>query len=136
MAEKIGFDAHSIPSKGKIAWMIKVEQKKVGSQWKIKEISTQTVTKEWYLNTVSESTIKWFRRLGGSETVKWSYTPYGYIPWEVISTSPGKEDRVIYQFFFGDRGKSYMSWLADWKAKQEKEKSIRAKKKVPAPFGL
>lgn len=136
MTSKIGFDAHSIPNKGKIAWEIKVEQKKVGSQWKIKKISTRTVTKEYYINSVSDDTIRFFRAIGGSERRTMSFTPYGYIPVETVSTAPDKSERTIRRYYFKDMGSSYKYALAKWKAQQEKEAQIAKKKKTPAPFGL
>lgn len=135
--EDIGFYAGDIPSKGKIAWELKVEQEKVGSQWKIKSIEKRTVTKEYYINSVSNDTMRFFRRLGGSERRVMTYTPYGYIPVEVSSVSPDRSTRVIRRYYFKDMGKSFMYALNKWNTQFDKEKSTKKRRaKVPAPFGL
>ena len=134
--DKIGFDDHAIPSKGKVAWLIKVEQKKIGSQWKIDNISTMTINKEFIVNLASNETMRFFRNIGGSEKRTLNFTPYGLLPTEVISTNPGKTSRSVYEIYYGDRGQSYQYRLAKWKAQHAKEKAMKPRKKTPAPFGL
>ena len=139
MAKKgsIGFYAGEIPSKGKIAWELKVEQEKVGSQWKIKSINSRTVSKEYYINSVSDDTMRFFRGLGGSERRIMNYTPYGYIPVEVSSISPDRSTRVIRRYYFKDMGSSFKYALNKWTTQFEKEKAMKKRKvKVPSPFGL
>lgn len=55
--------------------------------------------KEHYLTT-NDNTIKWFRRLGGKETVTREYTCAGYKVTKLVSTSPDKQAKVIREFNF------------------------------------
>lgn len=41
-----------------------------------------------------------FRKMGGTETVQKGYTPRGYLPVKIFSTSPGKDYRRIAEFDF------------------------------------
>jgi len=43
-------------------------------------------------------TLKWFRRLGGSETAVRSYTPVGYIVTRLTSTNPDRTVRIVRRF--------------------------------------
>ena len=61
---------------------------------------TEQITKENYQNIVSKDTQKWFRNLGGSETAKRTYTSRGYLITKLISISPDKQNKSIYQFKF------------------------------------
>lgn len=61
----------------------------------VKEIAE----KEYNLNTNS-NTIKWFRRLGGSETVTRGCTCDGYKVVKLISTSPDKLNKTVREFNF------------------------------------
>jgi hypothetical protein len=56
------------------------------------------ITQEQYNNITSDDTLKWFRRLGGTETATRGYTERGYNVVKLISTSPDKETRVIREF--------------------------------------
>ena len=64
------------------------------------EDNTSIVTDRQYQLSTSEDTCKWFRRLGGSETVTRAYTCNGYCPIKVVSTSPNKENKTIREFSF------------------------------------
>lgn len=46
----------------------------------------------------SADTLRWFRRIGGSEYAERSYTPFGYIITRLISTSPSRTVRVVRRF--------------------------------------
>jgi len=46
----------------------------------------------------SPDTLRWFRRLGGTEHTERSYTPVGYIVTRLISTSPDRSIRHIRTF--------------------------------------
>ena len=61
---------------------------------------TNLITEEQYRNITNEDTIKWFRRIGGTESVTKSYTNYGYVPTRIVSTSPNKQDRTLRDFVF------------------------------------
>jgi hypothetical protein len=44
--------------------------------------------------------VKFFRRLGGSESITNSYTCSGYVGTKLVSTSPDKQTKVIREFKF------------------------------------
>jgi hypothetical protein len=44
--------------------------------------------------------VKFFRRLGGSETITNGYTCSGYVGTKLVSTSPDKQTKVIREFKF------------------------------------
>ena len=73
-----------------------------GKCWKSKpnELEVKELNEEQYNNMTSDDTCKFFRRLGGSETVTRSYTYYGYIPVEVISCNPDRSIRKVRSFKF------------------------------------
>lgn len=55
--------------------------------------------KEHYL-TVNENTVKYFRRLGSSESVTRNYTTSGYKVTKLVSTSPDKETKIVREYEF------------------------------------
>tara|TARA_R100001480_G_C4712392_1_gene178914 strand:- start:548 stop:814 length:267 start_codon:yes stop_codon:yes gene_type:complete len=63
-------------------------------------VKTEKITQKNYLNIVSEDTRKFFKRLGGSETAQKSYTCSGYLITRLISVSPSKDKKSIYEFKF------------------------------------
>lgn len=71
-----------------------------GRGWKSKPETTETktITEEQHKNATSAETCRFFRRLGGSETVTRSYTPIGYVPVEVISCSPDRRRRIVRKY--------------------------------------
>ena len=66
----------------------------------VKTIETKTIDKTQYNNITNTETLKWFRRLGGSETATKSYTSRGYNVVKLISKSPDKSIKVIREFNF------------------------------------
>lgn len=60
--------------------------------------TVEEVTKEQHF--LYFDSVKWFRRLGGSESVINSYTCAGYLGTQLISTSPDKQTKVIREFKF------------------------------------
>jgi len=48
----------------------------------------------------SDDTLKWFRRLGGSESAQRGYTCRGYRVVKLTSTSPNKQSKTIREFKF------------------------------------
>ena len=73
-------------------------QEKQGSRWVTTETETKTISKSYYNNIVDEKAIRFFRNLGGIETVQRNYTKMGYIPVRILSTSPNRETRIIRTF--------------------------------------
>ena len=64
------------------------------------DITTKIITPEQYDNIVSDDTLKFFRRLGGSEYVARAHTESGYLIYKLISTSLDKEYKTIREFEF------------------------------------
>lgn len=76
----------------------RTEQQKSGRKWITIETKTAEITREQYERTTNTETIKFFRRFGGREQVEKSWNYLGYTPVKIISTSPDKENRVIYEY--------------------------------------
>lgn len=64
------------------------------------EKEMQRISRTDYSRITGEDTIKWFRRLGGTETVQRSYTCRGYLITKLTSTSPDKQTKIIREFNF------------------------------------
>lgn len=64
------------------------------------EVNKEVLTDKQYNSITSENTIKWFRRLGGSESVQRAYTCAGYKVCKLISKSPDRQTKVIREFKF------------------------------------
>lgn len=73
-----------------------------GKSWKSKPdiVKHSTISWEQYLDITSPDTCRFFRRLGGSEFIKRSYTAHGYIPVELISCDPLREIKIVRVFKF------------------------------------
>ena len=54
----------------------------------------ELINKQIYNNITSSETLKFFRRLGGSETAQKSYTSGGYITTRLLSKSPDRKTQV------------------------------------------
>ena len=63
-----------------------------------KEVTTIT-DKEYNLLT-NDDTVKWFRRLGGSESLQRCYTCAGYKVYKMTSKSPDKQSKTVREFKF------------------------------------
>ena len=64
------------------------------------ENTFETISKEQYNNITNDTNLRWFRRLGGSETSIKGYTCRGYLTTKLISKSPTKETKIIRTFKF------------------------------------
>lgn len=81
-----------------------------GKSWRSKPDSTETTDPmPWrdlgqttHRNITSDDTLRFFRRLGGSETAIRSYTSAGYIVTRLISTSPDRQVRKVRRFTITD----------------------------------
>ena len=60
----------------------------------------EEITETQYNNICSDDTLKWFRRLGGSESAERGYTCRGYRVVKLTSTSPNKQSKTIREFKF------------------------------------
>ena len=67
-----------------------------------KTIERKTIDLIQYNNITNVDTLKWFRRLGGSETAKKNYTSRGYIITRLTSTSPDRTIKVVREFNFNN----------------------------------
>ncbi len=77
-------------------------EKKAGTKNAYKEISIEAseITEDQHRLATKEETVKYFRRLGGSETVTRGYTYAGYVVVKLVSTSPDKETKIIREYKF------------------------------------
>lgn len=88
-----------------------------GKSWKSQPDETEIDTVPWYSRDVpkdarygedlhrkitNEDTLKWFRRIGGSERAERSSTPAGYIVTRLVSTSPERTLRRVRRFRITD----------------------------------
>jgi len=71
-----------------------------GKSWRAQpdEVTEKIVDRNFHSNMTSEDTCKFFRRLGGSESVERSYTSQGYIVTQLISMDPGRTVRKVRTF--------------------------------------
>ena len=63
-------------------------------------VEIKIIDKKQYNNIISDDTCRWFRRLGGSETVSRSYTCDGYKVTKLTSISPDRQSKVVKEFNF------------------------------------
>lgn len=64
------------------------------------ETKTEPITEKQYNNITNDDTLRWFRRLGGSETAQRGYTAWGYNIVRLISSSPDRSIKTIREFTF------------------------------------
>jgi len=71
-----------------------------GKSWKSKPDTTkkEIVNVQHHHNMTCDDTCRWFRRLGGSESVTRSYTSQGYIVTRLVSMDPGRTVRKVRTF--------------------------------------
>jgi hypothetical protein len=62
--------------------------------------STGEITAEQYNNITNTDTLKYFRRIGGSESAIFGYTCNGYKVTKLTSKSPGKQIKIVRTFKF------------------------------------
>lgn len=89
-----------------------------GKGWRSRPDETETETLPWdrrdangeqhgktrHRNITAPDTLKWFRRIGGSEYAVRSYTPVGYIVTRLVSTNPSRTVRKVRKFRITDQG--------------------------------
>jgi len=75
-----------------------IHYKKQGSCWVETRREIEVSSNIYYCNVIDA--VPFFRRIGGRERVKCSYTRYGYIPYFVSSISPSGEEKVTREFKF------------------------------------
>jgi len=78
----------------------KVYQLKAGTRtvWELIESEISNITKEQYTSITNDETLRFFRRLGGSEYALRGYTRVGYLITELISKNPNKNIKIVRSF--------------------------------------
>jgi hypothetical protein len=66
----------------------------VGQAWITRERWGENVHRK----ITAPDTLRWFRRIGGSEYAVRSYTPVGYIVTRLVSTNPDRTVRIVRRF--------------------------------------
>lgn len=83
-----------------------------GKGWKSRPDETRTETMPWdrrdadgerygedvHRKITDADTLRFFRRLGGSEYAERSHTPRGYIVTRLVSTNPDRTIRIVRRF--------------------------------------
>ena len=64
------------------------------------DITKSLLTPKQYNLITNDNTLRWTRRLGGSETARRSYTAYGYNITKLTSKSPNGYNKIIREFKF------------------------------------
>lgn len=78
----------------------------------IDEEKKGVISKRQYKNITNDDTIKFFRRLGGTETVERGYTSQGYLIYKLTSTSPDRQMKTIREFkFIEDKRYKYHNYI-------------------------
>ena len=77
-------------------------EKKAGTKNAYREVSKEVteITERQHELTTNDDTIKWFRRLGGSQSVTHGYTYAGYVVIKLVSTSPDKQNKTVREYKF------------------------------------
>lgn len=71
---------------------------KRGTRWHETGRETETICARYYVNCVDA--VPFFRRCCGIERVEMAYTPHGYLPVQISSTSPDRETKIVRKFTF------------------------------------
>ena len=74
----------------------KEENKK--TVYKLVSEKTETIDMRVYNNITSDDTIKYFRRLGGTETIQKRNTCIGHVITKLTSTPPDKQSKIVRNF--------------------------------------
>jgi len=62
------------------------------------KVIKELINERQYNNITSDDALKWFRRLGGSETAQRCYTCAGYRVYKLTSISPDRQQKNIREF--------------------------------------
>ena len=65
-----------------------------------KEVEKEELTEKAYKLITGDDTLKWFRRLGGTETAQKSYTCRGYNITRLTSISLDRQTKIVRTFKF------------------------------------
>lgn len=62
--------------------------------------TTETISEEQYRNITGLETLRFFRRIGGSESIVFGYTCNGYKATKLTSTNPDRSKKIVRKFKF------------------------------------
>lgn len=68
--------------------------------WREKETEKREISENEYNLLTNKDTLKFFRKLGGNETIKKTYTYNGYCITYLSSTSPDRGIKIVRKFKF------------------------------------
>lgn len=68
--------------------------------WNVETVCKEICSEAEHKNATNVETIKFFKRLGGKETLTRSYTSAGYVVTKIVSTCPNKNNRTIREYNF------------------------------------
>lgn len=66
----------------------------------LESTETETISAKSVKNMTSPDTLKFFRRLGGTEKVMRTYTCMGYMPYQMTSISPDRQTKKVRKFSY------------------------------------
>lgn len=95
----VGWDYTSIPSTGIVAVCVKTRWEKKGSKWVPMRVKVEKATREYIFNLTAKSELKAWSMPGQRQTVKFNYTPWGYIPRMLTVTFRG-ESKTTYELYY------------------------------------
>lgn len=70
------------------------------NSWEFVEAEESLITESQYLNITNNDTLKYFRRLGGSESKTECYTCKGYRVSRLVSKNPNRDVKIVRTFDF------------------------------------
>lgn len=70
------------------------------NSWEFVEAEESLITESQYFNITDSETLKYFRRLGGTETKTECYTCKGYRVWCLVSKNPSRDVKIVRTFDF------------------------------------
>jgi hypothetical protein len=65
-----------------------------------KDEFTETISEEQHRNITNADTLRFFKRLGGTESKVYGYTCKGYQVTQLTSTNPDKTTKIVRKFKF------------------------------------
>ena len=78
------------------------EKTESGKSWKSKPVlvEKEVITRDQYNNLTGDDTLRFFRRLGGSQVVACCYTKHGFIIVQLSSCNPDRTRKIVREFSF------------------------------------
>ena len=76
------------------------QTKKGKTTWNTESVTKEICSEREHNNATNDETRKFFKRIGGKESVTRSYTSKGYVITKSVSTSPTGTERTIREYKF------------------------------------